>query len=160
MAEQKKETRGCKTDQGIIGVRRVLLAITMSDICMYSMLLIRKEALCSEMSSSVKVKETSSAGTQWTQVYSSALTGPQGWSAELRLTFCNSFSWLSDYTLSSVSEFLQPVSSSCTDGRSSLKLFHRCKFLTLLGQGLCFKFPLHPIYLSQRRCTKIHSKWK
>lgn len=40
------------------------MAVTLSDISMYSILLIRKEALCSEMSSSVKVKEMSSAGAQ------------------------------------------------------------------------------------------------
>lgn len=37
MAEQKKETRGCKTDLEIIGVRRALLVVTMSAICMDSM---------------------------------------------------------------------------------------------------------------------------
>ena len=56
------------------------------------------------MSSSVKVKEMSSAETQWTQVLSSSLMGCQDLSAELKVTFCNSFSWLSAYTCSSVSQ--------------------------------------------------------
>lgn len=61
-AKQRKEIRGCKTDRGLTGARNVLLVVTMSDICVHSLSLIRKETLCSEMSSSGKVKEKSLEG--------------------------------------------------------------------------------------------------
>lgn len=104
--------------------------------------MVRIEVLGSEMSSSVKVKEVSSEGQSEPSLLST-LTEPLDWSAELKLTFHNSFSRLSSYRLSSGSE-LQPANSAGTEGGSSLRHFYKCECLTLLGKALYYIFSLHP----------------
>ena len=89
------------------------------------------------MSSSVK--EASLEGTQWTQVHSFALTGSL-WICLQNQSHLLEASPACQPTPSPLSEFLL---AACIDGGSGLKLFYRDKFLILLGQGVCFMFPLY-----------------
>lgn len=121
---------------------------------MYTVRLIRKEALCSEMSSSVKVEEICSAGIQWTQSTPPGLdlqnsdlpsmTASDCWRTELfSLSTCSlSLTWLA------------PM------GWGSLRLFYRCSYFTPLDEGcvLCYSWSL--IYLPHGGHMKIHAKWK